>query len=84
MHLLEELAVAVDALSAAAPAGPLVLVAESDLNNPRLITPREAGGYGLTAQWNDDFHHALHAAVTGERQGYYGDFGAVAGRGEDR
>jgi maltooligosyltrehalose trehalohydrolase len=55
-----------------------MLIAESDLNDPRLITAREAGGYGLTAQWNDDFHHALHCAVTGERHGYYGDFGAVS------
>ena len=77
VHLLEELAVAVDALAAAAGRS-LVLVAESDMNNPRLITAREAGGYGLTAQWNDDFHHAVHALVTGERQGYYGDFGAIA------
>ena len=42
---------------------PLSLIAESDLNDPRLIPPREAGGYGLTAQWSDDFHHALHAAA---------------------
>ena len=76
LHVLEELAVEVDALAAAA-GRPLVLVAESDLNNPRLITSREDGGYGLTAQWNDDFHHAVHSLVTGERQGYYGDFGAV-------
>jgi len=56
----------------------LVLIAESDLNDPRLVTSREAGGYGLTAQWSDDFHHAVHAAVTGERQGYYCDFGSMA------
>ena len=78
VHILEELAVAVDGL-AAATGRSLVLVAESDMNNPRLITPREAGGYGLSAQWDDDFHHAVHALVTGERQGYYGDFGALAG-----
>ena len=78
VHLLEELAVAVDALSAATGRS-LVLVAESDMNNPRLITAREAGGYGLDAQWDDDFHHAVHALVTGERQGYYGDFGTTAG-----
>jgi malto-oligosyltrehalose trehalohydrolase len=77
VHLLEELAVAADALSAATGRS-IVLVAESDMNNPRLITPREAGGYGLDAQWDDDFHHAVHALVTGERQGYYGDFGAIA------
>jgi maltooligosyltrehalose trehalohydrolase len=81
VHILEELAVAVDGLAAAGDRAPLslVLVAESDMNNPRLVTPREAGGYGLSAQWNDDFHHAVHALVTGERQGYYGDFGALAG-----
>jgi maltooligosyltrehalose trehalohydrolase len=78
VHLLEELAVAVDSLSAATGRS-LVLIAESDMNNPRLITAREAGGYGLDAQWDDDFHHAVHALVTGERQGYYGDFGAIGG-----
>jgi maltooligosyltrehalose trehalohydrolase len=78
VHLLEELAVAVDGLAASGWRS-LVLVAESDMNNPRLITPREADGYGLSAQWNDDFHHMVHALVTGERQGYYGDFGALAG-----
>jgi maltooligosyltrehalose trehalohydrolase len=77
LHVLEELAIEVDALAAAL-GRPLVLVAESDLNDPRLITSREDGGYGLTAQWNDDFHHAVHSLITGERQGYYGDFGAVA------
>ena len=78
VHILEELAAAADALSAAV-GRPIVLVAESDLNNPRLVTAREAGGYGLTAQWSDDFHHMVHALVTGERQGYYVDFGAIAG-----
>jgi maltooligosyltrehalose trehalohydrolase len=53
------------------------LIAESDLNDTRPIRPRESGGYGLDAQWNDDFHHALHALLTGERTGYYGDFGKV-------
>jgi malto-oligosyltrehalose trehalohydrolase len=77
VHLLEELAVAVDAL-AASTGRSMVLVAETDRNDPRLITARESGGYGLTAQWNDDFHHAVHCAVTGERQGYYGDFGTLA------
>ena len=77
LNILEELAVAVDALAAVAGRS-IVLVAESDLNNPRLITPRQAGGYGLDAQWNDDFHHSVHALVTGERQGYYSDFGALS------
>ncbi|WP_405963021.1 malto-oligosyltrehalose trehalohydrolase [Streptomyces sp. NBC_00723] len=72
-HFLEELSTAVDAL-AAETGRPLFLIAESDLNDPRLITPRRAGGLGLHAQWNDDFHHALHTALTGESQGYYADF----------
>ncbi|MEV0360584.1 malto-oligosyltrehalose trehalohydrolase [Nocardia sp. NPDC050697] len=75
-HLLAELATEVAVLSARV-GRPLTLVAESDLNDPRLITPRAAGGYGLTAQWNDDFHHAVHTAVSGERQGYYADFGSL-------
>jgi maltooligosyltrehalose trehalohydrolase len=75
VHLLEELATAVEALSARV-GRPLTLIAESDLNDPRLITPRAAGGYGLDAQWDDDVHHALHALLTGERQGYYADFGS--------
>jgi len=52
----------------------MTLIAESDLNEARLVTPREAGGYGLDAQWSDDFHHAVHVAVTGETDGYYADF----------
>jgi maltooligosyltrehalose trehalohydrolase len=51
------------------------VIAESDLNDPRLVTEREAGGYGLDAQWSDDFHHALWVVLTGERTGYYQDFG---------
>jgi maltooligosyltrehalose trehalohydrolase len=76
VHILEELAAAVSALKART-GRELFLIAESDLNDPRLVTSPEAGGYGLDAQWNDDFHHALHAALTGERQGYYGDFGSL-------
>jgi maltooligosyltrehalose trehalohydrolase len=53
------------------------LIAESDLNDSRLIRPRDVWGYGLDAQWSDDFHHALHALLTGERQGYYTDFGGT-------
>ncbi len=51
------------------------VIAESDLNDSRLIKPRELGGYGLDAQWNDDFHHALHTLLTHEQTGYYADFG---------
>lgn len=53
------------------------LIPESDLNDARVITPKEEGGLGLSAQWNDDFHHALHVLLTGEKDGYYGDFGSV-------
>nr|WP_290226699.1 malto-oligosyltrehalose trehalohydrolase [Trichocoleus desertorum] len=53
----------------------LYLIAESDLNDPRMIRPVEQGGYGMDAQWSDDFHHALHALVSSDRQGYYQDFG---------
>ena len=77
LHLLEELAGRVQALSAAL-GRELLLIAESDQNSPRLVTAREAGGFGLGGQWSDDFHHAVHAAVTGERQGYYVDFGSMA------
>ncbi|MGI8870958.1 MAG: malto-oligosyltrehalose trehalohydrolase [Mycobacteriales bacterium] len=76
IHLLEEMATEVDALSTFL-GRPLTLIAESDLNDPRLVTERTAGGYGLTAQWSDDFHHALHTVLTGERQGYYADFGSL-------
>jgi maltooligosyltrehalose trehalohydrolase len=76
VHFLEELGVRVDELSAELGRS-LVLIAESDANDPRLVTSREAGGYGLSGVWNDDFHHAVHAAVTGERQGYYADFGSL-------
>jgi maltooligosyltrehalose trehalohydrolase len=72
-HLLEEMATEVAALSVHQ-RRPLTLIAESDLNDARLVTPREAGGRGLDAQWSDDFHHALHVALTGETHGYYADF----------
>ncbi|CAA9375690.1 MAG: GH13_10 / GH13 / GH13_9 / GH13_36 / GH13_ 11 / GH13_37 / GH13_20 [uncultured Propionibacteriaceae bacterium] len=75
-HLLEQMAIEVDALSAFA-RRPLSLVAESDMNAPRLITPREAGGYGLAGQWSDDFHHALYVSLTGDTTGYYADFGSL-------
>ncbi|OBJ22257.1 malto-oligosyltrehalose trehalohydrolase [Mycobacterium sp. 1245801.1] len=77
IHILEELATETDWLAQQL-GRPLSLIAESDLNDPRLITPRERGGYGLTGQWADDIHHAIHTAVSGERQGYYADFGSLA------
>lgn len=75
-HILEELATETRWLSEKL-GRPLSLIAESDLNDPRLITPVERGGYGITAQWADDIHHAIHTSVSGERQGYYADFGSL-------
>jgi maltooligosyltrehalose trehalohydrolase len=54
-----------------------VVIAESDLNDPRLVTAREAGGFGLDAQWSDDFHHALRTVLADETVGYYADFGSI-------
>ncbi|MBC7291947.1 MAG: DUF3459 domain-containing protein, partial [Actinotalea sp.] len=75
-HVLAELADAVQALSAEV-GRPLSLIAESDLNDAAMVTPTVAGGLGMTAQWADDVHHAVHATVTGERHGYYVDFGPL-------
>lgn len=72
-HFLEQLADEVDTLEAVV-GRHVILIAESDLNDPRVIRAREAGGYGLDAQWSDDFHHALHALITAENAGYYQDF----------
>ncbi|WP_025155804.1 malto-oligosyltrehalose trehalohydrolase [Leifsonia aquatica] len=73
-HILE--AMAREAAAVAEQTGrPATLIAESDLNDPRLIRPRARHGYGLDAQWDDDVHHALHANLTGETTGYYADFG---------
>jgi maltooligosyltrehalose trehalohydrolase len=77
VHLLAELSARVKTLSAEL-GRPLVLIAESDLNDPIMVTDRGEGGYGLDGQWDDDVHHALHALLTGERQGYYGDFGSLS------
>ncbi len=55
----------------------IYVIAESNLNDPRLVRRPDRGGYGLDAQWSDDFHHALHVLLTGERTGYYEDFGGV-------
>jgi maltooligosyltrehalose trehalohydrolase len=73
VHVLEELGRAVDALGAELGRN-LVLIAESDLNDPRLVRPVSQGGYGLSAHWSDDFHHAVHRLFTGETDGYYADF----------
>jgi len=55
----------------------IVVIAESDLNDVRIVNPPRKGGYGLDAQWNDDFHHCLHTLLTKERDGYYQDFGDI-------
>ena len=73
VHLLEELSVAVKALGRELGRS-FVLIAESDLNDPRLVHSLAHGGYGLDAQWCDDFHHAIHRYFTGESDGYYADF----------
>jgi maltooligosyltrehalose trehalohydrolase len=76
VHILEEFAVETDRCAQEL-GKPLFLIAESDLNNPRLIEPRPLGGYGLAGQWSDDFHHAVHVNLTGETAGYYSDFDSV-------
>jgi maltooligosyltrehalose trehalohydrolase len=77
-HFLWELSEAVHHFSQQGQRWKRHLIAESDLNNPQIIRPAEVGGYGLDAQWCDDFHHALHVLLTGDRQGYYQDFGKCA------
>jgi maltooligosyltrehalose trehalohydrolase len=76
VHILEQVAAEVHALQAHL-GRTLWVIAESDLNDPRLVRSVEAGGHGLDAQWSDDFHHALHVALTGERSGYYADFAGL-------
>jgi maltooligosyltrehalose trehalohydrolase len=80
-HLLAQLSEEVSALAERL-GKDVILIGESDLNAPRFVLPRKEGGYGLDAMWSDDFHHALHAALTRERAGYYEDFGALGGLAE--
>ncbi len=75
-HILQELQDRVQA-EARTLGRTVSVIAESDLNNIRYITPSSQGGYGLDGTWNDDFHHALHSLITGERDGYYQDFGSL-------
>jgi maltooligosyltrehalose trehalohydrolase len=77
VHIVEQLAAEVGAMEAQS-SRHLALIAESDLNDPRVVRPRALGGYGVHAQWSDDFHHALHTVLTGERAGYYADFGSLS------
>ena len=73
VHVLQDIAFAVH--EAGAEVGRTTwVIAESDLNDPQLVVAIADGGYGLDAAWSDDFHHALHVAITGERIGYYADF----------
>jgi len=81
MHYLAELSDAVAALATTL-GRPLDLVAESDLNDTVMVTPTSEGGRGMTAQWDDDVHHALHVALTGEAHGYYADFAGGGAREE--
>jgi maltooligosyltrehalose trehalohydrolase len=78
IHFLEQLSSEVEVLEAES-GRRLVLIAESDLNDPRIVTPLVAGGLGIDAQWSDDFHHALFAVLCPkEIGGYYADFGSLA------
>ena len=76
VHLLEQLAAEVRRLSGHL-RRPCWLIAESDRNDPRYVLPVAAGGMGLDASWADEWHHAMHAVLTGERSGYYEDFGEL-------
>jgi len=75
-HILEELAQTLHAEGLRL-SRHILVIAESDANDPRIITPRPLGGYGLDAVWSDDFHHALHTLITGEQHGYYVDYGSL-------
>ncbi|MCA1709617.1 MAG: malto-oligosyltrehalose trehalohydrolase, partial [Actinobacteria bacterium] len=77
IHFLEELSEKVDALESRLGRS-LWLIAENDLNDPRIVRDRAAGGYGIDAQWSDDLHHSLHALLTKDATGYYADFGTIA------
>ncbi len=76
IHFMEQIAAEVHALEGQS-GRHAVVIAESDLNDPRVVRAREAGGYGMDAQWSDDFHHALVTVLTGDRTGYYSDFGEI-------
>jgi maltooligosyltrehalose trehalohydrolase len=81
LHILEQLALEVERLAADLRRSTFV-IAESELNDPRFVRNRDAGGYGLDAAWADDWHHSLHSALTGERTGYYEDFGSLENLGK--
>ncbi len=81
IHFMEQINTEVHALQAET-GRPYMMIAESDLNDPRLVRSKEAHGYGFDTQWSDDFHHALVALLTGDRSGYYADFGDFADLGK--
>lgn len=76
-HLLRELSQKVDLLEEKT-GKKYTLIAESDLNDVKIIDRYEKGGFGIDAQWVDDFHHSLHTLITGEKSGYYKDFGSIS------
>ncbi|MDY0044056.1 MAG: malto-oligosyltrehalose trehalohydrolase [Syntrophales bacterium] len=76
LNILEEMAIRKEEIQAEL-GRYFFLIAESALNNPRIVKHRETGGYGLDAQWNDDYHHCVHTVLTGEKEGYYIDFGSL-------
>ncbi|KIA71975.1 malto-oligosyltrehalose trehalohydrolase [Arthrobacter sp. MWB30] len=77
VHILEDFGALADQIESETGI-PKTLIAESDLNNPRLIYPRKDNGYGLEGQWSDDFHHAVHVNLSGETTGYYSDFESLS------
>lgn len=76
LHILEQLTLEVERLASDLRRS-IFVIAESELNDPRFVRNRDAGGYGLDAAWADDWHHSLHSALTAERTGYYEDFGSL-------
>jgi maltooligosyltrehalose trehalohydrolase len=81
VHLLKELRMGVDQLEKKTGKS-YCLIAESDMNDVKIINDYSKGGYGMDAQWVDDFHHAVHTLATGEREGYYMDYGTITQLGK--
>ncbi|HOP69126.1 MAG: malto-oligosyltrehalose trehalohydrolase [Dethiobacteria bacterium] len=77
-HILQEIAAAVRRVEKELQRK-IAVIAETDENDVRVINPPEAGGYGMDAQWMDDFHHTVHTTLTGEKKGYYGDYPGIDG-----
>src|SRR5690606_10526735 len=75
-HFLKEMSRSVDQLESQT-GRKYVLIAESDLNDIKIVDSYEKGGFGLEGQWVDDFHHSLHTLITGEKEGYYSDYGKI-------